>query len=178
MTRWNHAAGHSLSLILIIMLSLLYYAACRSSRESQINLTACGTKLTAEVIGSFVDGFCGNDAYRVRAEYVPGKTGTGPGMGKEKAMQNAVTLARMRMIEKFRGMCSEQWAMAPHGDEKSGAMKAWKKSSRLRELWFDELKKIIPEGTVIATAWRNNGTCVIIYELRMPGLRKRSERCR
>lgn len=126
--------------------------------------TLCGVINTYSEYSRFIDGFCGEDAYRIAAEGVPVKKPADADKMKEQSRQAAILNAQHSLYEKFTGACVEQVIVV--GDEK-------------RRIEFREkIHSITRSGRVIYISWDKSLICHIIYEVSSPGLRRMTGECR
>jgi len=163
LSSWREAAAVILLLLTLMVGDVSCSGMPMGSSDPGVR---CPAAVSEADMASFNDGWCGNDAFRLKASGVPAKTASGIDSRKDTAMKAAVLIAQVRIMEKFMGSCISGTGIMYNELADDG-------SSR----WKEELKDVVKKGTMVAASWDADQNCSVIYEVKKTGLKEWVQSC-
>ncbi len=151
---------------MLLIIALTSLQACSASSQNT-SLGDCGVN----------EGFCGEHAYRVSATGVPRSSEKVISARKDQAITAAVMMARVRMLEKFRGYCVQLVPWQYPDNLGKEARERCRELLKMNKVFFSELESKIHQGSVLKADWDSVQNCTVLYEFKMQGLKARIDRC-
>lgn len=159
---WKEAAA-----VVLLIMTMLVGSSCGTGQVRGIEADARPKKCVEPHsidIEKIPEGWCDPDTFRLAAYAAPPTKETDPEKRKALSRKSAELSAKYRMLEKFIGARIE-----------AGGIIADDAYMKQKQQERETLKKIIMTGEVIAEKWDNEQNCMVIFQLRRPGLKKMME---